>query len=293
MTEMTDETPTSRCEVCRRVEVSEHTYACPSCVGDVRKWLTQILELYVMLPAEVVHKGVHGEAFVLLGPAADPEARGHLEASVAVGRVDADMLEDGSGSHPLSTLGRLAMIVRDTLGHDELDRAATISGEADYLDGQLTTLSYDKHYDFRDLHTSVKACRLHLENVLHAGDRDEQGAPCPSLEHADEDRKPPRLVKKYNDRDPSGRRDEWACPRCGGRWSETDYRLRVAEEYRRHAKVLTASDMHREYDIKPGTLRQWVLRKKVEKRGTDGQGRQLYDVAQAVSMKNGEAVEAA
>ena len=40
------------------------------------------------------------------------------------------------------------------------------------------------------------------------------------------------------------------------------------------------------YRIKPGALRKWAEREQVAKRGKDEQGRQLYDVASAVAMRD-------
>ena len=67
-------------------------------MAETREALHDIARMCDALPAEVEHRGVEGEAMFLLGPAADPEARGHLEASVAAGRVSPDYLAEVSSS---------------------------------------------------------------------------------------------------------------------------------------------------------------------------------------------------
>ena len=53
----------------------------------------------------------------------------------------------------------------------------------------------------------------------------------------------------------------------------------------------TAGQMQLKYRIKPGSLRQWANRGKVRKRGRDESGRMLYDVADALALRdNGEEV---
>ena len=51
------------------------------------------------------------------------------------------------------------------------------------------------------------------------------------------------------------------------------------------ADGFTADQMRDQYRIAPGTLRRWAAEGKVKKRGRDGHGRQLYDVAEARGMR--------
>jgi len=55
----------------------------------------------------------------------------------------------------------------------------------------------------------------------------------------------------------------------GARWSK--------------GRRLTADDLANHHGIKPGTLRVWVTRGQVARRGRDHSGRQLYDVRQALA----------
>lgn len=199
---------------------------------------------------------------------------------------------------------------------------STVSSAADYLrallDGPMP------HEDvFEQVCREVAACRTHLEDALSDSRKPETGAPCPTcrvqlaLEGDGEKRKPPRLEKSYahycDDKDckrehlyktitdpktgevfPDTRGDKWACS-AGHVFTEAEYRLRIGKDYLAHADALTAADMHSQYGIPPGTLRRWANGWKdrdendipscVSKRGRDGQGRRLYDVAEAKAAK--------
>src|SRR5690242_151686 len=132
------------CAVCRRTHADG---TCAECVAATRADLHEIAELCGALPEEVAHRGVNGEAMMLLGPTSDPEARGYLEASVLAGRVSRDALEAShlkgcddprcvgcAGEvHPLFVLGSWDMVWRDHLEH-ETDKLATLPRLVDYLD---------------------------------------------------------------------------------------------------------------------------------------------------------------
>ena len=77
------------CSVCRRVHADG---ACAECIAATRDDLRTIASLCGALPAEVEHRGVNGEAMMLLGPTADPEAWRNRAMSAMRGRVDAAYL---------------------------------------------------------------------------------------------------------------------------------------------------------------------------------------------------------
>lgn len=279
----TDETTTPRCRTCGRVEVAEHTYDCPACLHAVRTDLAEIARMYAHLPAEVEHRGVDSGAMVLLGPSSDPEARGHLEASVAAGRVSPDLLEDGSGSHPLLVTETWGMVVRDALGHEEPDCRAEVGSAVAYLDGQLTTLSHDAWFPMPEMVAEVRKCRAHMESVLHDGEQIERGAPCLTCGR--------NLTLRYGARVAD---DRWECTT---RWCEvtdytvSQYRAWVEDDARRNATALTADEMVLRFPIdadgkplKPQRIRVWGSRGQVDKRGTNDKGRTLYDVAQVEAL---------
>lgn len=119
------------------------------------------------LAEEVEHRGINGEAMVLLGPAVDPEQLGHVQASIAAGRLPADYLDHADHElHPLFVLGTWDMTYRDALDHDEGD-TVTIASAIDYLDRQLTYAAGFEHVPFEDMAADLTACQRHLMAVLH------------------------------------------------------------------------------------------------------------------------------
>lgn len=186
---------------------------------------------------------------------------------------------------PAWTLGIWDMMLREDYGMPSRDRL-TVAAAVKFLDGILHRLANDPAQDFALFAHEVHQCRTHLEAVLHNSRTSEQGAPCPECAVANPDGKARPLVKRYVDDDPTGASDRWDCRDCGSWWGEADYRLRIGARYLQHADRLTASQMLDVYRIKPGALRKWAERGQVRKHGKDEQGRQLYDVASAVAMRD-------
>lgn len=272
----------SHCDICTLAHAAG---VCPECMAETREDLREIGRLCDALPAEVEHRGVDGEAMMLLGPAADPEARGHLKASINVGRVPADYLEEADDEkHPLFVLATWAMLWRDLLEHDEPTDRVSVPSELDYLDRQMTYMSGRDEMPFSDFARDLRECRTHVEKVLHADEQIDRGAPCMTCE------KP--LVKVYEfdelpwtHRDgskPFADYDGWACTRCKDWRSEQDYRLNVAEQHRTNADYLNAADMVAETGVKPGSLTGWASAGKVKKRLAGG--RVVYKVADVLAQ---------
>lgn len=249
--------PESHCRVCGRAHAE---WTCAECVGAARDDLRTIAALCDSLPEEVEHRGVDGEAMTLLGPAADPEARGHLEASVLAGRVPADYLDHADGErHPLFVLGTWDMCWRDALEHDESDDRLTVASAADYLDTQLTYMAGFEHLPFEDFALDLRQCRAHLEAVLHDGEQRDTGAPCMTCNVP--------LERVWGDDEDS---DGWKCPRCREQSSEAQYRFAVAHLHREEATWLTDRDMEIRTGVKAGTVREWARRGHVAKRSDSG-----------------------
>lgn len=212
--------PEPHCRVCNR----EHSDgACPECVASTRADLREIGRLCDALPEEVEHRGVDGEAMVLLGPAADYEARGHLAASVASGRVPADYLESADSEiHPLITLGTWDAVWRDALEHDDPNERLTIAAAVEYLDRTMAYMAGYEHVPFEDFARDVRRCVAKLEAVLHDqayGDRANVGCfECKG-----------DLERKIG---AQGFDDFWTCQRCRRRYSYAEYNfaLRAAIE---------------------------------------------------------------
>lgn len=254
------------CRICSRTH-AEGT--CAECLAETRANLHEIARLCGSLPEEVAHRGVEGEAMMLLGPAADPEARGHLEASVACGRVPADYLETADNeNHPLFVLGSWDSVWRDALEHDD-SGPIVLTSAVDYLDRTMGYMAGYEHVPFEDFARDLRRCVAHLEAVLHDGEQVDTGAPCMSdgtpLERVwGEDRKA----------------DGWRCPRCRETSTEDQYRFAVAHLHREEATHLTDRDMEVRTGVRAGTVREWARRGHVAKRLDSG--RVLYAVADVV-----------
>lgn len=207
---------------CRLCGVAHHQGTCAECMASTRVALHEIATLCDALPDEVKHRGVTGEAMMLLGPSADPEARGHLEASIACGRVPQDWLEHADNErHPLYVLGTWLMIWQDALEHDD-QAAVTIEHAVEYLDRQLTYMGGYEHVPFEDFTADLRRCSNHLRAVLHDQNQgDRAGVGCFECGRDLE-----RLLGKQ------GFDDYWTCQGCHRRYTVAEYNfaLRAALE---------------------------------------------------------------
>lgn len=234
--------PWPHCRRCGR-EHAEHT--CPGCLADVRDDLAAITGMCDALPTEVAHKGVESEAMNLLGPAADPEALGHMRASVNVGRIPADWLEAADDErHPLLVLGTWQQAYAEAFGHVDPARI-TVHGAASYLDRNLAYAGAEEDVPFEEFARAVAACRAHMERVLHDGEQVETGAPCMTCETV-------RLQLVRGERD-----DRWRCPRCKQESTDAQYQFALKAELLQKAKWLTDADMTLRTGIRAGTVREW------------------------------------
>lgn len=208
---------------CRLCSVAHHDGTCPECMAATRADLHEIGTHCDALPDEVEHRGIHGEAMMLLGPAADPEARGHLEASIRCGRVPADYLDHADHErHPLFVLGTWLMVWQDALDHDEEQPTVTIAHAIDYLDRQMTYMGGFAHVPFEDFARDLRQCTAHLRAVLHDQNQgDRAGVGCFQCGRDLE-----RLLGKQ------GFDDHWTCQGCHRRYTVAEYNfaLRAALE---------------------------------------------------------------
>lgn len=266
------------CWRCQRTHLDNaHPITCPSCVGRTRTDLAAIERLYTLLPTEAEQCGVDSEAANLAGPAADPEAsqwyRAHVWAQTGA-------LEPSDPHHPLTVLGTWDFMLREDL-NQTTELRVTVSRSVDYLSGLLTWLAQADDQDFPLFAEEIRVCRVHLENVLHEGDRAELGVECPDCETS-----APRLVL-HRGSDPSGVRDEYRCPADRDhKWTIAEYRKWVADDYLANARRLTASQIRTAHRVPEGSTRAWAALGKVDKRGRDHSGRVLYDVAQVLALRD-------
>ena len=205
---------------------------CGRCIAGVRSDLRWIVSLSSLMLTQAITDGVESQAANLAGPAVDPEAWSWRKAAARQGKGwHVSLVEDDDEHHPLRVLGTWERMIREDYDHDT-DARASVAGAADYLDRTLYRIAHDEEQDFPLLRREVRKCRQHLEAVLHNDDRPDQGAPCPTC--SDRHGKGPRLRRRYAERwqasDES--QDVWTCPaNREHRWTERDYRLRIADVY--------------------------------------------------------------
>lgn len=235
------------CRVCGVTHV-DGLGTCGTCLAETREALAEIARLCADLPAEVTHRGPESEAMNLLGPVADYEQTGHVQASIAAGRLPADWLEVADDeTHPLLVLATWADVVREALDHEAPMGRATIAGEAGYLDVQLTYLAGYEYLPFEDLARDVRASRAHLEQVLHDGEQVDTGAPCLACGC--------RLVRVW-DMNGLGA-DGWRCPRCRQTSTEEQYRFAIAAE---------ASEQRERLELERIAAAEWLTDKEIQLR---------------------------
>ena len=191
----------------------------------------------------------------------------------------ARLIPDDDAHHPLTVLGTWEMAFREDYGQP-CDHKITVTSAAKYLDGMLHRIANDETQDWALFARELRDCCNHLEAVVHTLRRPEQGVPCP--ECSNEDGAGPRLTKHYVEHDRTGASDWWGCVAVREHsWPDYVYRKWVADVYLEQADRLTASQIASQYGIPAGSVRGWASLGRVDKRGKDEQGRQMYDVAQA------------
>ena len=259
--------PEPHCRVCRRVHADQ---SCAECIAVSRDELRSIAVLCDALPAEAEVRGVEGEAMMLLGPAADPEAWGHHVASAYAGRIPSYFLEDARDErHPVFVLGSWEMIYREHF-EQPTDLKATLPRLVAYLDRQLHHMAAEELIPFEDFARDIRTCRAHLESVLHAGEQRDTGAPCMRCNVS--------LVRTWGKAEKA---DGWQCPRCHEWSSEDQYRFAVAHLHREEATHLTDRDYEIRTGVKAATVRSWARSGYVTRR--QDSGRTVYAVADVMT----------
>lgn len=250
--------------------------------------LRAIEDMYDRLGDELAYAGVDADAMTYLGPVANLEAWEHrYEAAEARGLLSDQAWDDYASDqdaewHPLAVLSSWVDIVRDERDQPT-DLKATVKREADYLRKAAPWMfQANEHTGINfppvdALMNDLQRVKTVLENVLKDGVRHDTGVPCMRCKTA--------LVKVYA-ANVDGSGDHWKCTRCEETTTLEQYKLAVKQAYLAEADRLTATDMLEAYRIKPGTLIVWASRDKVHKRGKDDSGRQLYDVEDALKMRD-------
>lgn len=284
------------CRVCGKNHAEQ---TCPACLASTREDLAEIARLCAQvdgpitprttgLAAEAAYAGVESDAMVLLAPAADPEGLGHMEASVAVGRVPADYLEKADhDQHPLFVLGTWEMVWRD---HFDVptELQATIQRLVDFLGEHMHAMASEPWVPFEDFAKDLRACRAHLEAVLHDGIREDTGVPCMEcrvpLERVWGERQLPDGKLFEIDR----RGDGWVCPRCKEFRTEAQYWLSARSAYLDSAEWLPAKECAVVASVSPSSIAVWATRGLVRKKRESG--RTLYNVEDVVGRAGDDEV---
>jgi hypothetical protein len=267
---------------------------CARCIGRVRTDMASIVRRSERLLDEAIHRGINSEAANLAGPVPPTleaiEAHRWRQLSAMWGRIP-ELPEDDK--HPAWVLGSWELLVREHLDQSTEGRVLLNTARA-YLDQHLTRLAHDATFPFDELAREVRACLAHLESVMRDSRKRQQGAPCPmcgtaklELWHADCGCGPDGEAAEVC----SGQcaeYDVWWCPRCGAEYAPADYRDKVEQLYPMLADRLTAKQMAETYRVPERTVRHWAIVGKVKRRGTDGKGRMLYDVADVLAMRDGQ-----
>ncbi len=267
--------------------------------NNIAKDLRAIEDMHTRLRLEAVYKFADkenpgGSPLMMDGPAANirkweaiyETVEGADYASERLRKNATAYVHDQTGElHPLIVLASWEDVLRDELGTTN-DCRATITNAASFIRACIPWM-FDENQEGRinfiaanKLATELTACRNMLENLLHEGDREDTGVPCMRCN---------RPLDRVRHRHPNATDipDTWACKPCNERSTMDQYNLAVRNDYLRSADRLTASDMLEAYRIKPGTLLVWANRGHVTKRGKDDSGRRLYDVKQALTMRDG------
>jgi hypothetical protein len=215
---------------CRVCWTTHHEQTCAECVGITRATLHEIADRCGALPTEIKYRGVNGEAMVLAGPASDPEAWGHVEASIMCGRLPAEWQERLIGDHhPSVVLGGWEMVWRDHLEH-ETDKPATLPSVVAYLDMQLHYMSSQPLIPFEDFAKDLYTCANHLRAVLHDQNHgDKAGVGCFECGSGLE-----RLLTK------TGLDDVWTCSRCRRKYTSSEYNFALRAALEANAQVAPA-----------------------------------------------------
>jgi hypothetical protein len=239
-----DGLPTEHCTARRTcsVHIGPAELTCPRCIGRTRSDIAWVRNLAALMPTEALNTGVDSEAANLAGPAADTEAWSWRKVAARQGRAwHLSLTEDDDERHPYTVLTRWTLMLAEDYGHDL--PVLNVEFAAGYLDRILAVMANDSGQDFPLMAREIRKCRAHLEAVLRNGSRPEMGVPCPDC-----DKPKPRLTRTYghwcedeacekiHHVDNSG--DRWVCPREKNHWwSEHDYRLRVADDYKQATDV--------------------------------------------------------
>lgn len=292
--------PTRHCKRNNRCgrHLEPHDEMCPVCVGKIRTNLLAVEELAALMEAEAVVAGVNSEAANLAGPwtnavrwdwARVNAVRAAWAKGADVEPVRADFAVDLL--HPGTCLSYWERLLREDLEHDAVTLVSeTISDSRRYLDWVLTDLARDEDrvLVLVELAGDVQRLRTHMEAVRHDSLIPELGAPCPACKEP-----APRLKLDHDRADVTGASDQWVCSRDHNhRWTEAEYRHWVGTAYVQHATHLPSRELADRIRVPESTIRRWASGSTplLRSRGRHTDGRKLYDVGQAIELRDAVSV---
>lgn len=254
--------------------------------------LREIQHLYADLRAEAISHADDkdipgGDAMVMLGPSADPEAWSYRQLSAALGRTEPHGIyeNDADPQPPLLVLATWEDCIRKELG-TETDRKATIEDTAKFLASSIDwCLDLDSAGDVNfiaidDMAADIAKVRRRLETVLHDGKRPTFGVPC--LYCGD------KLLREESNT--LGLLDSYRCLNsdCGKEYKYDQYLRAVEQSYLANAEWLTSEDMEAAWRIPRGSCSSWASGStpKVRKKHDAERGRVVYNVADAKAERD-------
>lgn len=202
------------CAVCGARHTDDaHPQTCLDCVASVRVDLSAIVTLIAHLPGQAAHGGRDGRL-----EAARPIPGGDATVLLAGGSNTTTSSPDESPADPIPPLLLLASWEDDwrrQLGQPAGPRA-TIDRTIRYLAGHLP-LAAQRLDVFPDFASDLRQLRGRLEDVVHAGERDDTtAAPCFDCGG--------QIVRRITRK---GRSDAYTCRRCSRGYDVVSYWLAV------------------------------------------------------------------
>jgi len=270
--------PHAHCIVCG---IEHKLGACPGCTSSARDDLWELSRLmsrvdYELTAAPKAPKSgamsdvPAGELMYLAGPVADlgyHAARTTL--AIHRGQRHPNDEHDSDGEHPWLLLAFWEGKWRHLRGEGD---ALVSTGGTDYLDRMLSWAA-DNEPHFEEFSKGLSQQVTRIEDALLEGERDAFGAPCLTCGR--------RQIRKFGE---TPAEDRWKCAHCQISSTPAQYLLSEGEERRGRATRLTANDMQIRFGVKPGTLWKWASDGDVGKRGMNGNGHKMYDVAHVQAM---------
>ena len=138
-----------------------------------------------------------------------------------------------------------------------------------------------------ELAGDIQRLRTHMEAVRHDSLIPELGAPCPTCKEP-----APRLKLDYDRADVTGASDQWVQPRSQPQVDRGRVSALVGTAYVQHATHLPSRELADRIRVPESTIRRWASGSTplLRSRGRHTDGRKLYDVGQAIELRDAVSV---